>query len=96
MSGTRTVVVDPDTRKILIADSGRFGQRTRTIPFGEVADVRVGEFGDNEGGSKSYDVMIQLKDGKEVSLFRGAVFDGLFNKSIMQERCDRIKEYLRT
>ena len=96
MSGKRTVVVDPVARNIVIADSGRFGQNTRTISFDEVADVRVDEFGDDEGGSISYDVVIQLKDVKGISLFRGAVFDGLFNKSVMQERCDRIRGAIRT
>jgi len=95
MGGKRSVIVDPQARRILIEDVNRFGQKSRSISFDEIDKVYVGRLGNREGGSISYDVVLKLKMGKHVSLFRPAYFEGTWNRSVMESRCHRLEEYLR-
>jgi hypothetical protein len=90
----RTVTVNPKSRRIVIEDRSRFKQNRNTIAFEQVADVYVDEMGDTEGGSISYDVVLKLNNGKTISLFRAAIFDGLYDKNIMQNRCRQLQQYL--
>lgn len=94
LGGKRFIVVDPEARRILIEDVNRFGQKSRLISFDEVDKVYVGRLGNREGGSISYDVLLKLKVGKHVSLFRPAYFEGTWNRSIMEGRYRRLEEYL--
>jgi hypothetical protein len=93
MGGKRSISVDPQARTILIEDENRFRQKNRSISFDEVGTVYVGRLGNREGGSISYDVVLKLKMGENVSLFRPAYFEGTWNRSVMESRC-RLEEYL--
>ena len=95
MGGKRSIVVDPEARRILIEDASRFGRKKRSIAFDEVGEVYVDSLGDKEGGSISYDVFLKLKKGETVSLFRPAYFEGTWEKSVMEDRCRRLEEYLK-
>jgi hypothetical protein len=95
MGGRRTVIVDPRKRCILIEDVNRFGEKKRSISFDEVGRVYVSSLGNREGGSISYDVVLRLKTGKHVSLFRPAYFEGTWNRSAMESRCCRLVEYIK-
>ena len=94
MRGKRSIVVDPEARGIVIEDSGRLGHEKRSISFEEVGEVYVDSLGDREGGSISYDVVLKLKMGENVSLFRPAYFEGTWDRSIMENRRRRLEEYL--
>ena len=94
MGGKRSIVVDPQARCIVIEDAGRFGPKQRSISFEEIGEVYVDSLGNREGGSISYDVVLRLKVGKHVSLFRSAYFDGTWDRSVMESRCRRLEEYL--
>jgi hypothetical protein len=94
IGGKRTVTVDPEARRILIEDVNRFGQKSRLISFDEVERVYVGSLGNREGGSISYDVLLKLKIGENVSLFRPAYFDGIWSRSVMEDRCRCLEGYI--
>ena len=94
IGGKRTVTVEPEARRILIEDVNRFGQKSRLISFDEVERVYVGSLGNREGGSISYDVLLKLKIGENVSLFRPACFNGTWSRSVMEDRCRRLQEYI--
>jgi hypothetical protein len=94
MGGKRSITVDPQAHRILIEDENRFRQRKRSISFDEVGKVYVSRLGNREGGSISYDVVLKLKAGDTVSLFRPAYFDGTWSRSVMEDRCRRLQEYI--
>jgi hypothetical protein len=87
------VTVDTNTRRIVIERMSRFRKKTKEIRFEDVADAYVGEIGDREGGSILYHVVVKLKTGKEVALFKG-FFDGARSKPAMEARCDRLLQCL--
>ena len=95
MGGKRTISVDPQAHSILIKDASRFGQKERSIAFDEVGGAYVDSLGDKEGGSISYDVVLELKMGESVSLFRPAYFEGTLDRSVMESRCRRLEEYIK-
>ncbi|MCC6473527.1 MAG: hypothetical protein IT514_07250 [Burkholderiales bacterium] len=90
----RTVIVDPQARQVLIRDRSRFRARERAVPFRTIAEVRLEELGDIEGGSISYDVVLVTRGGETVPLFRPAFFDGAFHRPTMEQRCKLIQRYL--
>ena len=96
LGGKRIVCVDPEARRILIEDASRFGRKKRSIAFDEVGEVYVDSLGDKEGGSISYDVVLKLKKGETVSLFRPADVEGTWEKSVMEDRCRRLEEYIKS
>jgi hypothetical protein len=96
LGGKRTVIVDPAARNISIEDVNRFGEKRRSVSFDEIDHVYVGRLGNREGGSISYDVVLKLKAGENVSLFRPAYFEGTWNRSVMESRCRRLDELLQT
>lgn len=87
----QTVTVNGKTRQITIENSHRFGVRSKRLRFDEIADAYVDEVGDNEGGSTSYHIVVNLKTGKTVSLFTG-YFDGSYSKSATEARCQRLMQ----
>jgi hypothetical protein len=93
VGGKRTVIVDPGTRQIVLADANRFAEKKRTISFDEVDHTYFGKLGNKEGVSISYDVVVKLKSGEHGSLFRAAYFEGTWNKTVMEAR-RRLDEYL--
>lgn len=93
--GKEVITVDTKKRSIVLAGKNRFSEKTKVIRFNEIADVYVGEFGDQEGGSISYHVVAKLKTGKEVRLFF-AFYDGQHDKSVAESRCQRLAQCLQT
>ena len=91
----RSICVDPATRRIVIEDVSRFGRKRQSIHFKQVVEVRLRAMGDEEGGSVSYDVELELEGGKSVSLFGRAYFDGRYDRSAMEERRIRLAAYLK-
>jgi len=93
IGGKQIISVDPRRRLVEIQTVSRFGTKRRLIAFSQISDVSLGELGDKEGGSISYHVVLNLKDGKEVALFVGA-FEGTYDQQMMEARCHRLNEYL--
>jgi hypothetical protein len=91
--GTQIISVDPRRRLVEIQTVSRFGTKRRLIAFSQISDVSLGEHGDKEGGSISYHVVLNLKDGKEVAIFVGA-FEGIYERHVMDGRRHRLNEYL--
>jgi hypothetical protein len=91
--GKQVISVDPNARQIVIEKHGRFGTAPKTIRFDEISEAYLGEFGDEEGGSTSYHVVLKLKTGREVHLFRG-FYVGSHSKVAMEGRLQRLTRYL--
>ena len=93
IGGKQIISVDPRRRLVEIQTVSRFGTTRRLIAFSQISDVSLGELGDKEGGSISYHLVLNLKDGKEVALFVG-VFEGIYERHVMDGRRHRLDEYL--
>jgi hypothetical protein len=93
IGGKQIISVDPRRRLVEIQTLSRLGTKRRLIPFSQISGVSIGELGDQEGGSISYHVVLELKDGKEVALFLGA-FEGAYERQTMDARRRRLNEYL--
>jgi hypothetical protein len=93
LAGKQVITVEAKSRRVVIENINRFGKSAKEIHFDEIADVYLGELGDREGGSISYHVMVRLKTGKEIALFKG-FFDGSYSKPTMEARCHRLIQLL--
>jgi hypothetical protein len=94
-AGKQVIKVEAKSRRIVIEHINRFGKRAKEMRFDEIADVSVGELGDREGGSISYHVVVKLKTGKEIALFKG-FFDGSHSKPAMEARRQRLIQCLQS
>lgn len=90
----RTIIVNPKTKNIVIKNKNRFKSSDYVVPFSKVTDLYVQSSGDNDGGNISYDVILKLKSNENVPLFSGAFFDGRYNKSDVQDTCNRLRKYI--
>ena len=90
----RVIVIDPLKKIIRIDNINRFGTRTRTVAFRQIEGTYLHELGDNEGGSASYDVVLRLRGGTTLPLFEGALFEGRWNKSLMENRMQKLQRYV--
>ncbi len=72
---SRSISVDAEERTLTIEDSSRLGSKRQTIPFGDVREIELDTSGEREGGSPAYDVVLTLRSGRKIHLFRGAFFD---------------------
>lgn len=91
--GRQVVSVDPARREIEVLTTTRWSERRRVVPFEDVDQLFLGQFGDREGGSVSYYVCVRLRSGEEVSLYVGA-FEGTFDRPTMEARLQRLQTYL--
>ncbi|HTY36003.1 MAG TPA: hypothetical protein VMH23_02775 [Bacteroidota bacterium] len=94
MVGRQTIVVDPSVRLILIEKANRFGSKTTTISFNEIADLRVSSMGSRTKGMVTYYVTLELVSGKHVPLFFPDYYDGRWDRSVAESRCQRLAECL--
>ena len=95
LGGKQAVTVDAKARRIVIESKSRFSTKSKEIRFEEIADASLGELGDREGGSISYHVVVKLKRGGEIALFKG-FFDGAHDKSAMEARREQLLRYLQS
>ena len=96
MTGKQTTTVDPKNRQILIVDESRFGTKKKIIPFDEIVDLHVSSLGRRSEGSVSYYVTLNLTTGKNLPLFFPAYYDGRWDRSVAESRCNRLQAYLET
>lgn len=78
---TRTVELDERRKRIVLAVTRRIGgSRQVVMPFGEIGRLGIGMQGRATSGSRFYDLVVTLKNGKEVYLFGGCVFEGRMSR----------------
>lgn len=94
MVGKETTTVDRKGRRILIDSTSRFGKKSRSISFNEIVEVFVSELGATSDGSVSYYVTLRLVSGETCPLFFPAYYDGRWDRSVAEDRCRRLEEYL--
>lgn len=93
--GQQTITVDSRRRQIVIEGKSWLISSRKVIAFMDISRLHVGEFGDREGGSISYHVVLELKTGQSIPLFF-AFFDGQYDRLAAQARCDRLAQCLQT
>lgn len=92
--GTETITIDTNTRCILIENVNRFRKKNKLIYFMEIAEVFVGCQGKRSSGTMSYYVCLRLNTGEVYNLFYPSYYDGRWDKSVAESRCNRIQEYI--
>jgi hypothetical protein len=92
-NGKETTTFDPKSRWILIERSTMLGKRQKVILFADIDDARVASIGHRSDGSVSYYVSLHLSDGRRIPLFYPSYYDGRWNRTLMEDRCDRVKDY---
>jgi hypothetical protein len=95
VSGPQTVTVDPQTRRIDVADSYFIGARRRTIAFSDVVEVGIGFLGKSSNYARNYYLVLHLTDGSNYALFApGRFYEGASDRTIVEGWRDRLNEYL--
>lgn len=95
-AGRQTVIVDPGTQRIIVEDVRLAGATTRTIPFGDIVDIRIGYLGKASSYVTFYYLVLLLKGGEEYPLFSpGRGYDGGTDRFVAEGRRRRLAEYLR-
>lgn len=92
LTGRQVVVVDPVRRVVTTERSNRFGTKTSTFGFDEIAALGVQSVA-GYNGVPSYCVTLRLHDGRRAALFVG-FFGGQFSQRAMEERRRRLERYL--
>jgi hypothetical protein len=93
-AGKQTITVDPKARCIFIQDVNRFRVKQRRILLSDVADVFVGRQGKRSSGMMTYYVVLKMKTGKTQQLFAGSYYHGRWDRSVAENRCQRLRQYL--
>lgn len=94
-SGKQTVIVDPGTRRITVEDTNRFGTKSRSIPFSEVAGISIGYLGKRSNYVTWYYLVLKLRSGGDYSLFApGRFFAGGSDRHTVAGWKQRLEEYL--
>jgi hypothetical protein len=95
VSGKQTIVIDPQTRRILVEDKNKFGIKRKLIHFSEITGTGIGYIGKRSSFINFYFIIIKLKSGEKYSLFApGRFFDGGSDESVMESRRYRLEEYI--
>jgi hypothetical protein len=95
LSGKQTIIVDPQTRRIIIEDSNRFQTKKRSIPFNDIAGVSIGYLGKRSNYVTCYYLVLKLRSGEDYSLFApGRCFEGASDKSTVTGWKQRLEEYI--
>ncbi len=77
----RTVELDERQQRIVLEIRRRVGgTRQFVIPFREISSFGIGMMGKASAGSRYYDVVVRLGNGKEIYLFGGCVFEGRMSR----------------
>lgn len=78
---SRTVELDERQKRIVLDVRRRAGGgRQIIIPFGDIKGLGIGMQGKASAGSRFYDVVVRLNNGREIYLFGGCVFEGRMSR----------------
>ena len=95
VNGKQTILVDPDSRVIVVEDTNRFGMKTRQIAFSDIVRVGIGYLGKKSNYVNFYYLFLKLKSGEEYPLFApGRFYNGTSDRSVMEGRRRQLEEYL--
>lgn len=96
MKGKQTIVVDIGMRCIVVEDTNQFMVKRRLIPFSDIVGTEIGYLGKKSNFVTFYYINLKLKSGEEYPLFSpGHFFDGGLNRSVMENRRQRLEETLK-
>ena len=92
---TRTVELDERRRRIVLDVRRRVGGSRQVImPFAEITGFGIGLQGKPSAGTRYYDLVVQLKSGKEIHLFGGCVFEGRMSREWVEGIRQRFEQAL--
>jgi hypothetical protein len=95
VSGKQIVIIDPNARRITIEDSNRFCTKSRSIPFTDVVDIRIGFLGKRSSHVRWYYLVLTLRSGEEYPLFSpGRFFVGGSDRYTAANWKQRLEGYL--
>jgi len=95
VQGTQTIVIDPATRCITVADKTLFGSKRREIKFQEIGAIHIGYLGKTSNFVRNYYLSLRLKNGEDYSLFApGRFYKGAANRSVVEGWKDRLQRYI--
>ena len=78
---SRRVELDEAGRRVVLDVTRRWGRGRRiVIHAAEIRDLSVGALGDRSDGSRYYDLVVHHRDGREIHLFGGCVFEGRMDR----------------
>lgn len=92
-SGKSVIVVNPETREIVIENSNRFGKKLNKIPFDRIRKTFVSTLGSGGDEYGTFYVGLALRDGKDFPLFVG-IFDGIWDEPSANEKKRRLDSLL--
>ncbi|MCK9410219.1 MAG: hypothetical protein WCX28_00710 [Bacteriovoracaceae bacterium] len=93
--GKQTITVDRASARIVIEDKSRIRKKKKIIPFNDIIKISVSQSGSQWNGSVSYFVLLKLISGNQYPLFYPSYYDGRWDKSIIEERCGKIREMVK-
>lgn len=94
--GKQTITVDPTIGRIEVEDTNFWGKKTREIAFDEIMETRVAEIGDRSDHAVTYYLLLKLKNGNSYPLFYPAYYDGKWERSVAEDRRQRLETYLQS
>ena len=91
---SRRVELDEAGRRILLDVNWRWGGKRLVLPFADLTDITVGRMGDTSDGSVYYDLVVHHRDGREIHLFGGCVFEGRMDRAWIEDLRERFRAAL--
>ncbi|HEY3417648.1 MAG TPA: hypothetical protein VGM23_12255 [Armatimonadota bacterium] len=75
-------------------DTTLFGTKLRLIAFEDIREASVASLGKRSNYVITYYVMLKLTTGATYPLFFPAYYEGRWDRSVAEDRCRRLEEYL--
>ncbi len=92
---SRRVELDEEGRRVLLDVIRRWGGRKRIeIPFADIEAIDLGAQGKPSAGTRYYDLIVRRRDGREVYLFGGCVFEGRMSREWIEGLRNRFLQAL--
>jgi hypothetical protein len=90
---SRTIELDERRRRIML-DVRRSlgGSRRIVIPFSDIAGFGIGLQGKPASGTRYYDLVVQMRDSREIHLMGGCVFEGRMDRQWIDDLRRRFEQ----
>jgi hypothetical protein len=83
---SRRVELDVPGRRIVLEITRRWGgAKVLVFPFADIQEITIGRMGSRSEGSVYYDLVVRRRDGREVYLFGGCVFEGRMSREWIED-----------
>jgi hypothetical protein len=94
--GLQTVVVDPAAQRILIEDRTLWGRKRQMILFHDIVDISIGYLGKRSNFANFYFLVLNLRSGREYTLFApGRFYEGSSDRSVVEGWRRRLEGLIR-